>query len=225
MRYSLLFVLVLACPVFSGDLENARDRQDRAGLSKAAAERTQAAGNAKNAATHYDAALAHSYLSEVALELRDKAAARDAAQAGIKSARLAVELDPSKADYHRVLGTLCGQVIPADPLAGLQHGKCAKQEIEKALQLDPRSSKAWLAAGIGKFYLPPMFGGGVDIAMKDFQKAAELDPKLAEAWLWVGMAHRKSNRLTEARAAFQKALALNPQRVWIKQQLEKTPAQ
>jgi hypothetical protein len=41
----------------------------------------------------------------------------------------------------------------------------------------------------------------------------------------MGLAWRKANRNSEARAEFQKSLELNPRRVWAKQQLEKTPAQ
>jgi len=140
-------------------------------------------------------------------------------------AAAAIKLEPGNAEYHRLLGTLCGQVIPADPMAGFQHGRCAKEEIEKALQMNPKSALAWMSSGVGKFYLPAMFGGGVDLAMKDFQKAVAIDPKLPEGWLWIGMAHRKGNRNAEARQALQKAKALNPERIWIQQQLEKTPAQ
>jgi tetratricopeptide (TPR) repeat protein len=205
-----VFFSVFLCQ--AGDLESARDRQDRAALAKLAT------------GSPYRIALAQSYLSEVALELRDKREARTAAETGIAAAREALAAEPNKAEYHRLLGTLCGQVIPADPLAGLQHGKCAKQEIEKALSLDPKSALAWVSSGVGKYYLPPMLGGGVELALKDFEKAAALNPQLAEAWLWIGLAQRKAGRNPQARKALEKALALNPQRIWIKQQLEKTPA-
>lgn len=223
MRAVPLFLFPLLC-CFAGDLESMRDKQDREALRKVSAQLQAAAEKApQNAESQYQSALAHSYLSEISLELREKREARIAAQSGIKAAEQAVKLGQNRAEYHRLLGTLCGQVIPADPLAGFQHGKCAKQEIEKALQLDPKSALAWLSSGVGKFYLPPMFGGGLDVAMKDFEKAATLNPKLPEVWLWIGLAHRKSNRNVEARKALEKALALNPQRVWIKQQLDKTP--
>jgi tetratricopeptide (TPR) repeat protein len=221
----VLFSLICAGMVFGAAdpvLEDARNRQDRAALERAGEAKSKAA---KNATGHYEAALAYSYLSEVALELRDKRQARTAAQLGITSAKEALRLAPANPEYHRLLGTLCGQIIPADPMAGFQHGRCAKEEIEKALQMDPQSAYAWLSSGIGKFYLPAMFGGGVDLAMKDFQKAVSLDPKLPDAWLWIGLAHRKGNRNADARQALQKARSLNPDRLWIRQQLEKTPAQ
>jgi tetratricopeptide (TPR) repeat protein len=68
-------------------------------------------------------------------------------------------------------------------------------------------------------------GGGLDLAVKDFLKAAELDPQSCEAQLWLGLALRKQNKNADARKAFQKAIELNPARVWAKQQLDKTPAQ
>lgn len=105
MRHLLVLTTALAL-AHAGELESARDRQDRAALSKLAS------------GSPYQIALAKSYLSEVALELRDKREARVAAEAGIVAAREALAADPNKAEYHRLLGTLCGQVIPADPLAG-----------------------------------------------------------------------------------------------------------
>ena len=67
-------------------------------------------------------------------------------------------------------------------------------------------------------------GGGLEVALKDFDKALALDPKLAEAYLWKGVTLRKANRNAEARQAFQKALEISPNRLWAKQQLDKTPA-
>ena len=67
-------------------------------------------------------------------------------------------------------------------------------------------------------------GGGSKQAIADFQKAIELDPKNAEAYLWLALSLRKENRNAEARQAFAKSLELNPNRIWTKQQLEKTPA-
>jgi Flp pilus assembly protein TadD len=120
---------------------------------------------------------------------------------------------------------LCGQVIPANVLLGLQFGKCALEEVEEAVKLNPKSAEAWLSRGVGNFYLPANFGGGADKALTDVDKALQLNAKSAEAWLWRGIVLRKLNRNAEARKAFEKSLELNPARLWAKQQLEKTPAQ
>ena len=122
-----------------------------------------------------------------------------------------------------MLGTLCGQAIPANVLLALRYGRCASESIEKALELDPKSAQAYVSRGVGNYYLPPAFGGGLELAEQDFRKAILLDPKLAEAHLWLGIALRKAGNPAEARAAIARSLALNRNRVWARQQLEKTP--
>ncbi|HUO28794.1 MAG TPA: tetratricopeptide repeat protein, partial [Bryobacteraceae bacterium] len=125
----------------------------------------------------------------------------------------------------RVMGTLCGQAAAGGMLAALSYGKRAREAIDKALELDPKSARAYLARGVGNYYLPEAFGGGASVAIPDFRKAAELDSTSAEAYLWLGLALRKEHHNSEARQAFEKAAHLDPDRIWIRQQLEKTPAQ
>ena len=54
-----------------------------------------------------------------------KAGAKNAAQAGMDAANKAVSMKPDSAEYQRILGTLCGQMISSNSLAGLKYGKCA----------------------------------------------------------------------------------------------------
>lgn len=216
--------LFAAAAVAKTPVEDALDRQDRAQLeqlAQAAGKRAAQAGN--DAAAQYAHAVAQSALAQAAMELADKNAARAAAEAGIPAARKAVELKPQTAEYRRILGTLCGQVIPANVLAGMKWGGCARDEVNKALELDGKAAMNWVSRGVGNYYLPPMFGGGVDKAIGDFRKAIQLDGKLAEAHLWLGLALRKQENFAEARQALEKSLALNPARAWAKQQLDKTP--
>jgi tetratricopeptide (TPR) repeat protein len=222
------FILLLLFNATGGgsDLEKARDAQDRPTLDRLAAQLSSAAqGKSNDAAAQYKFALAESYVAEVAIEVRDKNAAHGAAEAGIDAAKKAVALKADSAEYHRLLGTLCGQAISANVLQGMKYGHCAQDEVNKAVQLDPKSSENYLARGVGNYYLPQGLGGGLDLAIKDFQKAIELDPQSSEAQLWLGLALRKQNKNAEARKAFQKAIELNPARAWAKQQLDKTPAQ
>ena len=212
-------------PLWAGDLEKARDTQDRAALEKLSAQfSTTALQKPSDAQAQYQAALALSLIAEVATETGDKGKARSAAETGIKSAQKAVALNGGSAEYHRILGTLCGQVIPANVLAGLKWGNCARDEVEKAVSLDPKAAMNYVSRGVGNYYLPSAVGGGIGKAIQDFEKAAALDPKLADAQQWLGIALRKEGRNREARKALEKAVALNPARIWSKQQLEKTPA-
>lgn len=227
MRFCLLLLTAsLAAANLTADLESARDRQDRPALEKLAGELAQAAArNGNDAAAQYNMALAQSLLAEVALELKDRNLARTAAEAGIKAAEKAVSLKPSDAENNRILGTLCGQAISGNVLSAFKYGHCAQDAINKAVELDPKSARAWLSRGVGNYYLPPAFGGGAEASIRDCQKAVELDPKSSEAHLWLGLALRKANRMADARKALARAVQLNPNRVWAKQQLDKTPAQ
>ena len=216
-----------AAPTWDADLLKARDHQDRAGLEKMIATLQAAAEKAPNdAEAHYRVALADSYLGEICLELKDKGGAERAADAGVHAAQAAIALQPKNAEYYRVLGTLCGQAIPAvNMLSALTYGKRAKEAIDKAMALDSKSARVFQAQGVGNYYLPQQLGGGPELAITDFQKAISLDPKLADSYLWLGLSLRKLHRNGEARQALQHAIDLDPQRIWLKEQLEKTPAQ
>ena len=224
---NLVWLGLLLAPALTpaADLGAARDRQDKAALQAAVDGLAEAAGKSPNvAAAQYRLAQAESYLAEVSQELGDKAGAREAAEAGIRAAQRAVALQADAAENHRILGTLCGQVIPANVLLAVRYGRCALDSVNKALELDPKSSEAWLSKGVGNYYLPPAFGGGLDLAVQDLRKATQLNPKSADAHLWLGIALRKLGKNLEARAAIERSLALNPNRLWAKQQLAKTPA-
>ncbi len=219
---SVVFVLA-ATP--TNELVNARDRQDSAALEQLVKQYQQAAHGSNSAEANYELALAYSYSAEVAMELHDKRKSEALAEAGLDAARKAVDENGNKAEYHRLLGELCGQVIPANPIFGaLKYGQCARDEINKALELDNRLALAYVSRGVGNYYLPSSMGGGVDVALKDLDKAIALDPGLAEAYLWKGITLRKANRDAEARKSFERALQLDPHRLWAKEQLSKTPA-
>jgi tetratricopeptide (TPR) repeat protein len=217
-----LLTALMAAAAPSG-LEIARDRQDRPALQKAIDESAAAAARAPNDSNaQYRLALASSYLAEVAQEQHDKKQAQQAADVGIKAAEKAVALRPNAENY-RILGMLYGQAI-TDFLSGISYGQRAKNAIDKAVELAPRSAAAYLARGVGNFYVPAQLGGGAKPAIADFRKAIELEPGNAEAYLWLGVALHKDNQNAEARQALAKSLALNPNRLWAKQELDKIPA-
>ncbi len=223
MQRSFCFVLCLsglsAAPVTVKDLNAVRDRQDLAALDGSITQLKQANAPA------YEIGLAYSYGAEIAMELRDKKKAESYAESGMDFAKKAVTENGSNAENHRLLGNLCGQVIPANPLLGaLKYGQCARDEINKAIELDNKLALAYVSQGVGNYYLPSAMGGGVDLAIKNFDHAISLDPQLADAYLWKGIALRKQNNEEQARQALEKALQLDPARQWTKQQLEKTPA-
>ena len=221
---AIVMAAFFAAATTQSPLESARDRQDRATVEKLASEAAAAAAKASNdAEQQYRAALAYSYAAEVAIELKDRKAGRQLAEQGMKFGEKAVAMKPENAENYRVLGTLYGQAV-TDLMSGLSYGPKAKDAINKAVEKAPKSSMMYVARGVGNYYLPAQMGGGAKGAIPDFNKAIELDAKNAEAYLWLGLSLRKDNRDAEARQAFTKALELNPNRAWAKQQLDKTPA-
>jgi tetratricopeptide (TPR) repeat protein len=228
MKVVAVLMAVAGCCAAAGDqLDQLRDRQDRHGLETMAASlQTAAEKKPDDANGWYRAAIAWSYTAEVAMEVRDKNGAMKAAETGVGDADKAIAINGKNADYYRVLGTLCGQVIPANPIMGaLAYGKRAKEALDKAIEMDPKSAKAFVAHGVGYYYLPTSFGGGPDNAIKDFKQAIALDPKSADAYLWMGIAYKKQHQNPQAREALTKALQIDPDRIWTKEQLQKTPAQ
>ena len=220
--WAFLLTALIAAAAPSG-LEISRDRQDRPALEKAIAEYSGAAARAPNDVNAQSRlALASSYLAEVSQELHNKKQAQQAAEVGIKAAEKAVSLRPDAENY-RLLGMLCGQAV-TDLMSGLTYGPRAKTAIDKAVELAPRSAAAYLARGVGNFYVPVQLGGGAKQAIADFRRAIELEPANAEAYLWLGVALRKDNQSAAARQALAKSLSLNPNRLWAKQELDKVPA-
>lgn len=208
-----------------GSLEAARDRQDRPALEKMVNDACGASANTPNDfEKQIRCALAASYLAEVDQEQRDKKAAQQAAQRGIQAASRAAALKSDSGEAYRLLGMLYGQSV-IDLVSGLSYGPRAKDALNKAVSLAPKSSSVYVAQGVGNYYLPAQLGGGAEMAITDFRKAIELDPGNADAYLWLGLALRKENKDADARRAFSKALQLEPGRAWAKQQLDKTPPQ
>jgi tetratricopeptide (TPR) repeat protein len=223
MPVVFLFLFLAGSPA-NPELQKARDAQNLPKLDQIAAQLSAAADHQPaDARAQYEAALAQSTLAEVATEMHDKAQARSAAEAGMKAAERAVALKPGEAEYHRIWGTLCGQETASlGALGALKYGHCALDEVNKSMALDSREPMNYLSRGIGNYYLPAAFGGGVELAIKDFEKAIALDAKSADAHLWLGIALRKLNRNADAHKEFELAVKLNPARLWAKQQLEKT---
>ena len=206
-----------------GPLEVARDREDRPALERMVNDACDTAAKASNGLdAQLHCALAASYLAEVAQEQRDKKAAQQAAQRGIQAAAKAVSLKSDSGEAYRLLGMLYGQSV-IDLVSGLSNGPRAKDAINKAVALAPKSSNVYVARGVGNYYLPAQLGGGAEAAIADFRRAIELDARNSEAYLWLGLALRKENKDPEARQAFSKALELDPNRLWAKQQLDRTP--
>ena len=124
--------------------------------------------------------------------------------------------------------SVLGQMIGAsgNPLSGMTLGPKASGYLDRAKEMAPKNPRVWLISGMSAMFTPKMFGGGTDKAEKDFKKAVDLfatdNPKApapswgrADVYIWLGQALQKEEKKDEARAAYQKALELQPGNQWV----------
>lgn len=130
-------------------------------------------------------------------------------------------------ETHAVLSSVLGQMIGADASRGMELGPLSGQHMQEALAAGPNNPRVWLLRGIGSLYTPPEYGGGISLAESQLNKAIELfatDHPVApapswgqpEAYAWLGQVLQKENKPAEATAAYNKALALAPDYMWVK---------
>jgi tetratricopeptide (TPR) repeat protein len=133
-------------------------------------------------------------------------------------------------ESHALRSGALGMMIGSNPLKGMTLGPRSGAEMERALELDPTNPRVWLLRGIGAINTPAMFGGGVDKAEEYLRKSIALFTRdkpappapswgASEAHTWLGQAYAKQGRKDAARAEYQKALALEPNDMWVRMSL------
>ena len=133
----------------------------------------------------------------------------------------------SIAESHALRSGVLGMMIGPNPLKGMVLGPRASNEMDRALEIGANNPRVWLLRGIGAVNTPAMFGGGMENAEKYLKRAVELfatDRPTApapswgahEAHLWLGRVYAKQERKDLARAEYAKALALEPNDMWIR---------
>lgn len=130
-------------------------------------------------------------------------------------------------ESYALRASITGQMIGlGHPMSGMILGPRSESQMAKAIELGPKNPRVWMLKGVGTMFKPGMFGGGADKAEKELLKAIELfanDRPVApapgwghaEAYAWLGQAYAQQDKLTEARAAYQKALELDPGNSWV----------
>lgn len=130
-------------------------------------------------------------------------------------------------ETHALRSSVLGQMIGSNPLRGMTLGPRSSGAMDRALELGPRNPRVWLLRGISAMFTPKMFGGGLDKAEAYLTKAAELfaadrpaphapDWGRAEVYAWLGQVHQRQGRTGEARAAFNRALEIEPEYGWVR---------
>jgi tetratricopeptide (TPR) repeat protein len=130
--------------------------------------------------------------------------------------------------HSSVMGLQIG--LSSNPLAGMTLGPKSGNILDRAKELEPKNPRVWLISGMSAMFTPKMFGGGTDKAEQDLRKAIVLfeadhpvSPKpswgRADAYIWLGQALQKEEKSADARAAYQKALEIQPGNQWVQRVL------
>lgn len=129
-----------------------------------------------------------------------------------------------------LLASVLGQRIGSNPIRAMTLGPRSGSMIDRAVELGPDNPRVWLLRGMGAIFTPGMFGGGLDRAQEYLERAASLfiedspAPPLPawgedEAYAWLGQVHARAGRESEARAAYMKALEIEPENGWVRHEL------
>ena len=179
---------------------------------------------------HYYIALADYRIADrlLAADEKNKGAASEHLKATVQHLQKATKIDPQAVEAYALLASAYGRQIGLNPIKGMVLGRRAQKALKKAVQLAPDNPRVVLCTAIRDFNTPGMFGGSKEKGLQGFQRAAELfareepiDP-IHPVWghsrthAWLGLAYQDRGELALARAAFAKALAINPDFSWVK---------
>jgi tetratricopeptide (TPR) repeat protein len=125
-----------------------------------------------------------------------------------------------------LLATCYGMLAGDGMVAGMRYGPAANDARDAALKLGPRNPRVLFLVALNTWFTPKMWGGGEDKGYELMQRAAaEFATEAparplpawghAEAYAWLGQMELKRGKVDAARAAYTKALALEPGFPWV----------
>ena len=135
------------------------------------------------------------------------------------------------AEVYALLSSVYGRQISLSGIKGMFLGPKSGNLLKKSEQLAPDNPRVVLSAAISAFNTPKMWGGSKERALEGFQRAAYLfarekptDPihpvwGHSETYAWLGIAYMDRDEENSARAAFEKALEIDPNNGWVKYDL------
>ena len=159
-----------------------------------------------------------------ALEGEDKKRRKKLLKALQKGLEKYLQENPNHAEAMALLGSVLGDRI-SGPLSAMRLGGRASELLEKANELAPTNPRVALQRGVGFFFTPKAFGGGVEKAETELKRAIDLyeqagnepwpDWGYPDALARLGEVYAKQNKPDVAREMYQRALAQEPEYAWV----------
>lgn len=175
---------------------------------------------------HYDLAYAlHRRVSGLIAE-KSNARAKTLVDEALRAADRAHSLGAG-AHARGLQGALAGQMAAVGGgLSPMRFGPRALSQLDEAAAAAPNDPRIALLNGMTRLNAPSVFGGGPPRAEAELRKALRLFATdrnatplpswgRTDAHIWLGLALQAQNKKAEARAEFDRALALTPGHRWI----------
>lgn len=217
----VLAALAYSFPVMqtsqSPDVLAARKARDRAAvedLQKAVVTAKAEAEQKKSLQAYVKLAVFYTWLCEAAEDTQNDAVAKQAAEGGVAAAEKAVAIDPKSSEAHQLLGDLLNQLIPHVFGGGMKYGKRATDEMDRALELNPKNVDAYVSRAISYYYTPEAFGGSKTKAIDMLRKAIGIDASADSPHVWLAMFYLEDQKQADALQQIQLARDINPERAF-----------
>jgi tetratricopeptide (TPR) repeat protein len=171
-----------------------------------------------------------SVLAATAGGAKEGASGAAGARALFEAADRALERAASGLDWPETLAlrsAVTGQLISGGgALAGLRLGPRSARLLDEAVARGPDNPRVWMLRGVSDLYKPRLMGGSLDKAEASLRRAIALfaqDAPVppapwwghAESYGWLGQVLAKQGKPVEARAAYARALAMQPGNAWV----------
>jgi tetratricopeptide (TPR) repeat protein len=202
----------------------ARDQGDVKALQIEITKAKTKAGETKTFVDYLRMALLNDWLCEAAAANNNEQLEKDAAEAGVAVAEIAVKLNPKSSQAHQLLADLLGQLAPHVMGGGMKYGQRSTNEADQAIELDPKNTDAYITRAISYLYTPAAFGGDKQKAFAFLSKAKELSPEADSPHIWLALFHLEGSQLNDALREITEARRLNPDRKFSEYVLQQVTA-
>lgn len=145
----------------------------------------------------------------------------------IQELERAVEADPKNAEARALLGSTYGAYIATAPLRAIDLSQKSRNELRKAMELQPHNPRIHYLHGSSAFYKPVEYGGGPAVAEPLLRKALDLfrnEPPQKpwpnwgryDTYVLLGQTLEKLGKREAALEQYEQALALVPDSAYVR---------